>query len=83
MGQSDIRNLVVLGVTSVLRHLCKDDELADPWIHRMIAEKPQNLLAVELANSMADAGVRSVRNKTWRAPAPLADAGCLPKKEGF
>ena len=53
MGQRDLRQLLVLGATSVLRHMRKREELDDPWLRRMIAEKPPKLVAVALANKMA------------------------------
>ena len=75
MGQRDIRNLLVLGATSVLRHRRKEDELANPWLRRMIAEKPPNVVAVALANRMARVvWALSVRNGTWQAPASVAAA---------
>ena len=40
------------GPTSVLRHRRKENELANPRLHRMIAEKPPKLVAVALANRM-------------------------------
>ena len=39
MGQRDLRQLLVLGATSVLRHMRKREDLGDPWLRRMIAEK--------------------------------------------
>ena len=69
MGQRDLRQLLVLGATSVLRHMRKREELDDPWLRRMIAEKLPKLVAVALANKMARIiWVLSVKKETYRAP---------------
>ena len=69
MGQRDLRQLLVLGATSVLRHMRKREELDDPWLRRMIAEKPPKLVAVALANKMARIiWALSVRKDIYRAP---------------
>ena len=73
MGQRDLRQLLVLGATSVLRHMRKREELDDPWLRRMIAEKPPKLVAVALANKMARIiWALSVKKETYRAPAAVA-----------
>ena len=80
MGQRDLRQLLVLGATSVLRHMRKREELDDPWLRRMIAEKPPKLVAVALANKMARIiwALRSGRTSTGRR-APMLRGGrvCL------
>ena len=69
MGQRDLRQLLVLGATSVLRHMRKREELDDPWLRRMIAEKPPKLVAFALANKMARIiWALSVRKDIYRAP---------------
>ena len=69
MGQRDLRQLLVLGATSVLRHMRKREELDDPWLRRMIAEKPPKLVAIALANKMARiTWAMSVRKETYRSP---------------
>ena len=61
--------MLVLGATSVLRHMRKREELDDPWLRRMIAEKPPKLVAVALANKMARIiWALSVRKGIYRAP---------------
>ena len=73
MGQRDLRQLLVLGATSVLRHMRKREELDDPWLRRMIAEKPPKLVAVALANKMARIiWALSVKKETYRAPTEVA-----------
>jgi len=75
MGQRDLRRLLVLGATAVLQHRRKCPELDDPWLRRMIAEKPPKLVAVALANKMARIiWALSVKKEPYRAPA-AAGAG--------
>ena len=50
MGQRDLRQLLVLGATAVVRHARRRKEFPDPWLCRMLAEKPAKLVAVALAN---------------------------------
>lgn len=89
MGQRDLRQLLVLGATAVLRHARRRAELDDPWLRRMLAEKPPKLVAVALANRMARIiWALSVREETCRAPAaagavtkqlPGKEQGCLER----
>ena len=39
MGQRDLRQLLVLGATSVIRHARRRKDIADPWLRRMLAAK--------------------------------------------
>ena len=73
MGQRDLRQLLVLGATSVLRHRRKREDPGDPWLRRMMAEKPPKLVAVALANKMARIiWALSVKKEPYRAPAAVA-----------
>ena len=75
MGQRDLRQLLVLGATSVLRHMRKREDLGDPWLRRMMAEKPPKLVAVALANKMARIiWALSVKKECYRAPVATAAA---------
>ncbi len=75
MGQRDLRQLLVQGATSVLRYARRRAELDDPWLRRMLAEKPPKLVAVALANKMARIiWALSVREETYRAPAAVGVA---------
>ena len=66
MGQRDIRSLLVLGAVAVLRHR-RGREIADPWLRRMVEEKPFKVVAVALANRMArTVWALSVKNEAWR-----------------
>ena len=69
MGQRDIRSLPVQGAVAVLRHR-RGREIADPWLRRMVEEKPFKVAAVALANKMARIiWALSVRSDTYRAGA--------------
>ena len=47
----------------------KREELDDPWLRRMIAEKPPKLVAVALANKMARiTWALAVKKECYRAP---------------
>ena len=39
MGERDLRRLLVLGATSVIRHARRRKEIEDPWLRRMLAEE--------------------------------------------
>jgi len=77
MGQRDLRQLLVLGATAVLRHRRESEVQNDPWLARMIsAGKPPKLVAVALAGKMARIiWALSVKEEDYRAPAAIAAAG--------
>ena len=69
MGQRDVRQLLILGATAVVRHARRRKELEDPWLRRMLAEKPPKLVAVALANKMARViWALLVKEENYRAP---------------
>ena len=69
MGQRDLRRLLVLGAMAVIRHARRRKDIADPWLRRMLAEKPAKLVAVALANKMARIiWALMVRGESYRAP---------------
>ena len=69
MGQRDLRQLLVLGATAVIRHAGRRKEITDPWLRRMLAEKPAKLVAVALANKMARIiWALMVTGESYRAP---------------
>ena len=69
MGQRDVRQLLILGATAVVRHARRRQEIADPWLRRMLVEKPPKLVAVALANKMARIlWALSVNEEDYRAP---------------
>ena len=73
MGQRDLRQLLVLGATAVIRHVRRREEITDPWLRRMLAEKPAKLVAVALANKMARIiWALMVKNESYRAPMAMS-----------
>lgn len=69
MGQRDLRRLLVLGATAVIRHARRREQIADPWLRRMLAEKPAKLVAVALANKMARTiWALTITGESYRAP---------------
>lgn len=52
MGNPDLRSLLVVGATSVLRYAEKNAK-AMPWLTGIIARRPYKVAAVALANKMA------------------------------
>lgn len=52
MGNPELRSLLVLGATSVLRHTRNNDK-APEWINGLLKRRPYKVVAVALANKMA------------------------------
>lgn len=52
MGNPELRSLLVVGATSVLRHARKNDK-ASIWLSALLARRPFKVVAVALANKMA------------------------------
>jgi transposase len=53
MGHPDLRRLLVLGAQAVLRQVARRPDDADPWLGRLLREKPRKVAAVALANQTA------------------------------
>ena len=53
MGQRDLRRLLIVGASSVVRWAAKHGAPQGSWLARMLARKPRMLIAVALANKMA------------------------------
>jgi transposase len=53
MGQRDLRRLLIIGATSVVRWRARHGAPAGSGLARMLATKPKMLVAVALANKMA------------------------------
>ena len=69
MGQRDLRRLLVLGAMAVIRHARRRKEITDPWLCRMLAEKPAKLVAVALANKIARTiWALVVKKESYRRP---------------
>jgi transposase len=52
MGNPELRSLLVLGATSVLRH-ARGNKNAPQWLTAILARRPYKVVAVALANKMA------------------------------
>ena len=73
MGQRDLRRLLVCGAMSVIRNAVRGRAVDDPWLARMLAEKPRKLVAVALANRMARiAWAVTAKQESYRAPVAAA-----------
>ena len=67
-GDEDLRRLLVLGATAVIR-AAKPDR-ASPWLLRLLARKSEKVAAVALANKMARIlWAMMVSGETYRRPA--------------
>ena len=53
MGQRDLRRLLIVGATAVVQWRARRGAPAGSWLARMLARKPEMLIAVALANKMA------------------------------
>jgi transposase len=53
MGQRDLRRLLIIGATAVVRWAARRGAPAGSWLARMMARKPRMLVAVALANKIA------------------------------
>jgi transposase len=52
MGNPELRSLLVVGATAVLRHV-RVGKMAQPWLIALLARRPFKVAAVALANKMA------------------------------
>ena len=70
MGQRDLRRLLIIGATSVVRWRARHGAPAGSWMARMLATKPKMLVAVALANKIARVAWALMRGDgVYRAPA--------------
>lgn len=53
MGQRDLRRLLIIGASAVVRWAARHGAPAGSWLSRMIGRKPPMLITVALANRMA------------------------------
>ena len=71
MGQRDLRRLLIIGASAVVRWAARQGAPAGSWLERMLASKPRMLIAVALANKMARMAWALMANGgVYRAPAP-------------
>lgn len=69
MGQRDIRRLLVIGATAVIRWATRRGAPKGSWLARMLERKPVPVVAVALANKMAR-GIWAMltRGESYRGP---------------
>ena len=54
---------------AVIRHARRRNDIADPWLRKMLAEKPAKLVPVALANKMARTiWALTVKKESYRPP---------------
>jgi transposase len=71
MGQRDLRRLLIIGATTVVRWARRRGAPAGTWLARMLLTKPPKLIAVALANKLARiAWALMARGGVYEAPAP-------------
>lgn len=70
MGQRDIRTLLIVGATAVIRWARRKGVAEGGWLARMLMRKPPMLVAIALANKMAR-GIWAMmtRQEVYRIPA--------------
>jgi transposase len=73
MGQRDIRTLLIIGATKIIRWARHKTAPEGSWLARMLIRKPPMLVAVALANKMAR-GIWAMmtRQEDYRIPATVA-----------
>lgn len=71
IGQRDLRRLLVLGATAVVRWARRYGAPAGSWLAKKLSRKPPKLVAVALANKLArTAWALMAHGGVYRAPAP-------------
>lgn len=74
-GQRDIRRLLIMGATSVIRWATRKGAPQHPWLAQMMERKPPMVVAFALANKMARAiWAMLTRGEDYRAPALVSAA---------
>lgn len=69
-GDKRIRQLLVLGATSVIRRAIPENKAANPWLLKLLERRPRKLAAVALANKMARILWAMMTNDTAYRPMP-------------
>lgn len=74
MGNPELRSLLVLGASSVLRYVRGNDK-APKWLSALLMRQPYKVVAVALANKMARV-IWALLNKggTYQGMAPVNGA---------
>ncbi len=69
MGQRDLRRLLIIGASAVVRWAAKRGAPEGSWLARMLVRKPRMLIVVALANKIARvAWALMAHGGTYRAP---------------
>ena len=69
MGQRDIRRLLIIGAMSVIRRATRKGTIPGTWLHGMLLRKPRKVVAIALANKMAQAlWAMETRKEDYRGP---------------
>jgi transposase len=75
MGQRDLRRLLIIGASAVVRWAARRGAPAGSWLSNMLERKPRMLVAVALANKLARiAWALMAHGGTYRAPASAVKA---------
>jgi transposase len=71
-GNERLRQLLVVGATSVINHAKPGSKSASAWLLQLLERKPRKLAAVALANKMARiVWAMMARGEAYRRP-PIA-----------
>jgi transposase len=71
-GDERLRQLLVLGATTVIRHAKPGSKTASPWLLKLLESRPRKVAAVALANKMARIVWSMMTNDTAYRQAPQA-----------
>jgi transposase len=71
-GDERLRQLLVLGATTVIRHAKPGSKTASPWLLKLLERRPRKVAAVALANKMARIVWSMMTNDTTYRQAPQA-----------
>ena len=73
MGQRDIRRLLIIGATAVVRWAAQHGAPEGSWLARMLEKKPRMLVAIALANKMARSiWAMMTKQQDYRVPAAVS-----------
>lgn len=73
MGQRDLRRLLIIGASAVVRWAAKREAPGGSWLARMLVRKPRMLIVVALANKIARiAWALMAHGGIYRAPVRVA-----------
>jgi transposase len=71
-GDERLRQLLVLGATTVIRHAKPGSETATSWLLKLLERRPRKVVAVALANKMARIVWAMMTNDTAYRRSPQA-----------